>query len=174
MKVYLRIFLISCYLLTQPCYAALDSDWDSRTFSFPNISKNISRAILDSRECTDKRLDYKIEFTIGKEITKKKGNNYQLVAKLKTKTLSDERYNYQYDYNEVSNIKLQSIKLNTTNNAEKINQYVESSSFLIKCNHNVSPVVIDVPIGYAIRYRIWSSPKELSQIKSSTMIKSSK
>lgn len=136
-------------------YSALGSDWDARTSAYPYVA-NMSRAELDSKLCNDEKLEYKVEVIIEKDMLLDDSREHWLKLDIQHKYVERSTY----EYYEISKIELVSSKPDKTKSSEEILRSVKSRAFEVSCDINKSPLVIYLPYGYSINYRIWTTSRK--------------
>jgi serine protease inhibitor ecotin len=149
-------------------YAALDSDWDTRKVVFPTVANGMARAELYSKLCNGDNSEYKAEVVIEKDLLLDDRREYWLKLDIQHKYVERSTY----EYYEISKIELVSSKPDKTKNSEEILRTIKSRPFEINCNRHKSPLVIYLPYGYTVNYRIWTSSKNAYVVSPGMMLRS--
>ena len=168
MKTYFSTIAITllCIQLTNS-YAALGSDWDARLVAFPTPANGEAKALLDAKLCNDEKSEYKVEVVIEKDLLTDDRREYWLNLDIQHKYVQT----YTYEYYEISKIEIVSSKPDKKKSAE-ILRSVKSRPFEVNCNIHKSPLVIYLPYGYSINYRIWTSSNKIKVISPGMMLRS--
>ena len=169
MKTYFRAITITllCCQLTN-AYAAFDTDWDSRVTEFPSPVNGMAKAILEANLCNDENSEYKAEVSVEKDILVDDKTGYWLDFDIQHKYIDKSNFEYYV----IPEIKLIPIKSGKSEKSEKTLRSVKSKPFDVNCNLNKSPLVIYLPYGYSINYRIWTSPRKNKIISPGAMLRS--
>lgn len=118
---------------------------------FPVAEKGFKKVVIELP--TKKNEDnLKFEFKVGKNAEVDKCNKFFLVGTLKEATLQGYGYNY---YRFSSNGEVAGTKMGCMDN-ETVSKFVTSEAKIIRYNSKL-PVVIYVPEGMEVQYRIWKS-----------------
>ena len=150
-------------------YAALDSDWDAREGGFPTPANGMAKAVLHSRLCNDENFsEYKAEVVIEKDLLADDRREYWLNLDIQHKYVDRSTY----EFYEISKIELVSSKPDKTKKSDEILRSVKSRPFVVNCNTNKSPLVIYLPYGYSVNYRVWTSLRKNKIISPRMMLRS--
>jgi serine protease inhibitor ecotin len=115
-----------------------------------------------------KSLNIKAEVFIEKDLLVNSGREYWLNLDIQHKYVDRSAF----EYYEISKIELESSKLDKTKKSEETLRSVKSRPFDVNCNINKSPLVIYIPYGYSINYRVWTSAHKAKVSSPGMMLRS--
>lgn len=124
--------------------------------TFPAAKAGMERyvIVLPHKE-GEEEADFRVELIPGKTMLTDGVNKTRLGISLK----SDIIIGWGYTYYELSGRDVTiSTMMAVPDSANKKTQFVAGTPLLIKYNSRL-PIVIYVPTGYEIRYRVWAAPK---------------
>ncbi len=118
---------------------------------FPKAKQGYKQWIIDLKKSGfEEKL--KIEFYVGKIQAVDKCNSFFLAGNLKEVELQGWGYSY---YEFTTNGAIAGTKMGCIDNA-KVKKFIKSESIMARYNSRL-PIVIYVPEGYELRYKIWSA-----------------
>jgi ecotin len=125
--------------------------------AFPPAGEGMVRHVLQLPKQDDKSA-YKMELIVGKMVQVDEGNRYFFTGKIEEETINGwgfSRYN-------VSTLgQMASTLMAIDPNAPKVNRFITlgGEAYLIRYNSRL-PIVVYVPEGIEVRYRIWRAEPE--------------
>jgi len=122
---------------------------------FPKPEKGQTQYIIDVPH-SDKDNSKKIEFFVGKMTETDACNQHGLLGQFEEKDLQGWGYSY-YEFKTDGHIRS---TLMGCPDAKKIHQFVSSEGKLVRYNGRL-PIVIYVPEGYEVRYKIYTTNEEI-------------
>jgi ecotin len=130
--------------------------------AFPPASDGMVRHILQLPEQDDESA-YKVELVVGKMVQVDDGNRYFFTGKIEEETIKGwgfPRYN-------VSTLgQMAGTLMAIDPNAPKVNRFITlgGEAYLIRYNSRL-PIVVYVPEGVEVRYRLWRAEPESKVIE---------
>lgn len=121
---------------------------------YPKPEKGYQQFVIDLPH-SDSNNNKKVEISVGKTIETDSCNHYFLAGEIITNTLNGFGYDY-YTFKTDGNIASTLMGCGDNN---KINKFVTSPPFLTRYN-GLLPIVIYVPNGYEVRYKIYETNNE--------------
>lgn len=121
---------------------------------FPKVEEGYEQFVIEVPH-SDKDHEKKIELIIGKVIEVDNCNKHSLSGSLEEKNLEGWGYTY---YTFESNGDVLSTMM-ACPDSEKVHKFIASKSELIRYNGKL-PVVVYVPEGFEVRYKIWKAEDE--------------
>lgn len=130
--------------------------------AFPKAKEGMERFVLNLPE-QDNETDLKIELIIGKTVTTDKDNKYFFNGTIK----EDIVKGWGFTYYKLDTLGVMAGTIMVVNpNAPQLERFIAlgGEPFLIPYNSRV-PVVVYVPIGVIVKYRIWTAESEMKIIE---------
>lgn len=130
--------------------------------AFPPAEKGMVRYVLQLPEQPDETL-LKVELIVGKTVQVDKENRYFFAGQIETHTIAGWGY-ILYTVRELGSIGGTLMAVDP--HAPKVDRFVtlRAEPYLIRYN-SLLPVVVYVPKGVEVRYRIWSSEDEIKPME---------
>ena len=129
--------------------------------AFPPAEQGMVRYVLQlSRK--DDEAALKVELIVGKTVQTDGRNRYFFGGKIETETIKGWGYT-RYKVNKLGPIAGTLMAINP--NAPKVDQFITlgGNPYLIRYNSRL-PIVVYVPEGVDVRYRIWSAGTETEEL----------
>ena len=151
----IKQFVLVTSILCASSMLYASTDKKDNTHMFPEAKKGFVKHVIEVPK-TDNNHDHKVELLIGKKMLVD-CNQRTLRAKIENISLKG----WGYKYLEVSDIQngLSTMMACKEAKAEKFISVYMGEETLRRYN-NRSPIVVYVPSGYEVRYRIWDAQKE--------------
>ena len=149
-----KIYSLTALLFFSAMLSAFAAD---NMKAFPPASEGMVRHVLQLPEQADESA-YKVELLVGKMVQVDEGNRYFFAGKIEEETINGwgfPRYN-------VSTLGPMAGTLMAIDpNAPKVNRFITlgGETYLIRCNSRL-PIVVYVPEGVDVRYRVWRAEPE--------------
>lgn len=126
--------------------------------AFPFAEKGMVRYVLHLPQQEDES-GYKVELIVGQTVRTDKDNRYFLSGKIEVQTITGWGFP-RYKVNSLG--QLAGTRMAVDPNSPKVDRFVMlgGEPYLIRYNSRL-PVVIYVPEGAEVRYRIWSARDEM-------------
>jgi len=124
-------------------------------YMFPQAEEGFVRHVIEVPK-TDNDYDHKVELMIGKNMMVD-CNRYSFSGKIEDVTLKGWGYKY---------IEVKDIKSGPTTMMACMEPKTEKFIFMhdiLRRYNSRSPIVVYIPKGYEVRYRIWSAGKKVEQ-----------
>lgn len=128
---------------------------------FPQPKEGFERYVIEVPELKNEN-DHKVELIIGKTISVD-CNHHILLGKLEAKPLKGWGYTY-LEANNISGMRASTRMVCRKANSGKFISLAPSKESIRRYNSR-SPIVIYIPKGYEVRYRIWSAGEKIQQAK---------
>lgn len=130
--------------------------------AFPEAGEGMSRfVILLPHKERGEDQDFKVEIYVGKEIETDGVNTYRLGGKIEAKPLKG----WGFTYYEVAKFgPAMSTRIGVPPGTKPVNRFVTLPSLTIGYNSRI-PLVVYVPKGGGVRYRIWKAGEKTEQAK---------
>lgn len=129
--------------------------------AFPEAEQGILRFVIElPNKERDEEQDYKVELLAGREMQTDGVNQIRLGSSIEAQPLKGWGYTY-YEVKEVP--AAISTMMAAPEGAPKVTQFVTTSPILIRYNSRL-PIVVYVPEGYDVRYRIWAAPGDFRAV----------
>lgn len=122
---------------------------------FPKPEEGYAQFVIDVPH-SDKDSEKKIEIFVGKWAETDKCNTHVLSGVLQEKDLQGWGYTY-FEFDTKGDI--MSTMMGCPD-SEKINKFVKSQGKIVRYNGKL-PLVIYVPVGYEVQYKIWKAEEEV-------------
>jgi ecotin len=133
----------------------------SQLKAFPVAEQGMVRFVIElPHKERDKEQDYKVELLAGREMQTDGVNQIRLGSSIEARPLKGRGYTY-YEVKEVS--AAISTMMAAPEGAPKVMQFVTTAPLLIRYNSRL-PIVVYVPQGYEVRYRIWAAPDDFRAV----------
>ena len=128
--------------------------------AYPPAKEGMSRfvIVLPHKERGEDK-NFMVELTVGKEMLTDGVNRVGLGSKIERKVIKGWGYSY---YEVTGSMAAVSTMMAAPGGAAKVKKFVSGAPLQINYNSRL-PVVIYVPEGYEIRYRIWSAPEKMEK-----------
>lgn len=154
----LRAFLYSLLIPATgffPLSVTASEPLHSQLEMFPVATANMIRRVIVLEEKERSEEDsYRVEIVAGKTLLTDGVNKLQLGSSLESLNLEGWGYTY-YRLGGSGNVI--STLMAAPDGAKKVEQWVSGKSLLIPYNSRL-PIVVYLPQGYELRYRIWQAP----------------
>jgi ecotin len=125
--------------------------------AFPEAEQGMLRFVIElPHKERDEEQDYKVELLAGREMQTDGVNQIRLGSSIEAQPLKGWGYTY-YEVKEVS--AAISTMMAAPEGTPKVMQFVTTAPLLIRYNSRL-PIVVYVPEGYEVRYRIWAAPDD--------------
>lgn len=130
--------------------------------AFPAAEQGMARHVLQLPGLSDESL-FKLELIVGKTVQVDRENRYFFVGKLEAQTIEGWGYT-RYTLRELG--PMAGTLMAGDPHAPKVDSFVAvgGEPYLIRYNSRL-PVVVYVPEGAEVRYRIWSTGAEMKTIE---------
>lgn len=154
MKILAPIIIITLTMLNIIVYA--DDETNVLT-PFPIAHANAERFVI-TLPSLDEQLEQNamVEIIVGKNMLTDGVNKIQLASTIETKNLDGWGYNYY----EVQDSPLSlSTMMAAPENTEKMIRFVTTPSIKVRYNSRL-PIVVYVPQGYQVQYKLWQATNE--------------
>ncbi|MCK5529592.1 MAG: ecotin family protein [Kiritimatiellae bacterium] len=147
--------LVLSYVLS--CLPLLGAE-HSQLKAYPPAKEGMSRfvIVLPHKERGEDK-NFMVELTVGKEMLTDGVNQVRLGGKIERKVIKGWGYSY---YEVTGSLAAMSTLMATPEGAAKVKKFVAGAPLQINYNSRL-PVVVYVPEGYEVRYRIWSAPEKM-------------
>ena len=142
--------------------SSLGSAEDRYLKAFPEAGDGMTRFVimLPHKERGEDQ-DFKVEIYVGKEMETDGVNTYRLGGKIEAKPLKG----WGFTYYEVAKFgPAMSTRIGVPPGTKPVNKFVAMPSLTIGYNSRI-PLVVYVPEGGAVRYRIWKAGDKTEQAK---------
>ena len=131
----------------------------SQLKAYPPAKEGMSRFVIElSHKERGEEDSFKVELIVGKEMLTDGINQVRLGNKIERKVIKGWGYSY-YEVAEAG--AAISTMMAAPEGAPKVKKFVKMAPLQIRYNSRL-PVVIYVPAGYEVQYRIWSAPETCS------------
>jgi len=127
--------------------------------AFPFAEQGMVRYVLQLPKQDDESA-FKVELIVGKTVRIDKDNKYFFGGKIEAQTIAGWGYT-RYTVSELG--PMAGTLMAVDPNSPKVDRFVTlgGEPYLIRYNSRL-PIVVYVPEGAEVRYRIWSAPAEMS------------
>jgi ecotin len=133
------------------------NDIEKALAPFPKAGEGMVRHVIEMKKKSDESL-YKVEIIPGK-VMSVDCNHHSLMGKLEEKDLQGWGYTY-YEFTSDGQTRSTMMACNKPNE----NKFVSGQTLIVRYNSKL-PIVIYVPKGYEVKYRIWKADKEKSSVE---------
>lgn len=121
---------------------------------YPKAKEGMEQVIIDLPKVKSETLEYRVEFSVGKDMETDLCNPYTLIGEWIDKQVEDSELVYF-----IASTKGQVVKaMNPCKNDKVKTQFVGIKSRFLEYKNN-QQLVVYVPEGYQLRYRVWNSDK---------------
>lgn len=145
--------LSTCCLLTITAFGKDHSELKA----YPPAEEGMNRFVIELPHKERGEDDsFKVELVVGKEMLTDGVNQVRLGNKIERKVVKGWGYSY---YEVTGSPAAISTMMAAPEGAEKVKIFVTAAPLQIRYNSRL-PVVVYVPDGYEVRYRIWSAPEK--------------
>ena len=153
------IFAITTLGFFFSAFSAIAGD-NMKAFSPPDDGQ--TRYVLQLPNHDDET-NYKVELIVGKTVQIDETNHYFFAGEIKKDTIEGWGFP-RYVVSEIG--PMAGTRMAIDPNAPKVNRFIRlgGESYLIRYNSRL-PIVIYVPEGVEVRYRIWSGGSEIKMIE---------
>ena len=141
--------------LCAPCHAEDKPDPKAASYleHYPAAAEGQSRfVIMLPHKDRGEDLTFKVELQVGKTIKTDGTNKYSLGGKIETRTVKGHGYSY-YIVEKIGGVA--STRMRPAPGTTRVDKFVSMTSEAIRYNSRL-PVVIYVPKGAEVKYRIWT------------------
>jgi ecotin len=146
--------LTICLLLTSLTLSAAEH---SQLKAFPQARQGMTRFVIElAHKNRDQEQNSKVQLIVGRNMQTDGVNRVRLGTSIEALPLQGWGYTY-YEVN-AEPITL-STMMAAPEGAPKVTQFITATPLLIRYNSRL-PVVVYVPEGYEVRYRVWKAPAE--------------
>lgn len=145
-----KVLLILIAVLTLNSHAQEKKE-DSIEF-LPVLEEGYSRVIVELPEIKGKEQLYQVELFAGKEMGTDRCNTYALIGDFSEETMEEMGHKYFYVRTQGQVVK----SMKDCPEGETKKQFVYFASHLVPYSSK-APIVVCVPKGFDIRYRIWQT-----------------
>ncbi len=153
MKLKLLILLLTLASISNVAFTAPHPELKA----FPSTVANKQRFVIALPAKPQEESQLKVELIVGKTMQTDGVNHYWLLNNIEEKTLEGWGYSY-YQIDDSANAA--STRMAPLINHGPITQFVTAAPLLIRYNSRL-PIVVYAPIGYEVKYRIWSASESL-------------
>jgi len=153
-----KIYLIAVVLILTTTYPIHAAD---NMKAFPQAEKGMDRYVLQLPKQNDESA-FKVELIVGKTVRVDKGNRYFFGGQLEKETIKGWGFP-RYTVNKLGPMAGTMMAIDP--NAPKVDRFITlgGEPYLIRYNSRL-PVVVYVPKGVEVRYRIWSAGDKIKTI----------
>lgn len=150
----LSTWLTICLLLMSLSVSAAEH---SQLKAFPQARQGMTRFVIElAHKERDQEQNFKVQLIVGRNMQTDGVNRVRLGTSIEALPLQGWGYTY-YEVN-AEPITL-STMMAAPEGAPRVTQFVTATPLLIRYNSRL-PVVVYVPEGFEVRYRIWAAPTE--------------
>jgi ecotin len=153
MKLKLLVLLLTLSSISKVAFTAPHSQLKA----FPSATANNQRFVITLPAKPQEESLLKVELIVGKAMQTDGVNHHWLLNSIEEKTLEGWGYNY-YQIDDSENVA--STRMAPLINQAPITQFVTAAPLLIRYNSSL-PIVVYAPLGYEVKYRIWSALETL-------------
>jgi len=152
----LCVMLLSLFVLSKSGNA------DDNMKAFPPADEGMSRMVLQLPERADETL-FKVEVLVGKSVLTDGQNRYFFAGKLEEETIQGWGFT-RYLVRDLG--PMAGTKMAVDPNAPKVSRFVSlgGEPYLVRYNSRL-PIVVYVPNGAEVRYRLWKAEPETKTIE---------
>jgi ecotin len=152
----LCVMLLSLFVLSKSGNA------DDNMKAFPPADEGMSRMVLQLPERADETL-FKVEVLVGKSVLTDGQNRYFFAGKLEEETIQGWGFT-RYLVRDLG--PMAGTKMAVDPNAPKVSRFVSlgGEPYLVRYNSRL-PIVVYVPNGAEVRYRLWKAEPETKAIE---------
>jgi len=144
--------------------AATDDDEHKYLKAFPAAEDGMSRYVIElPHKERGEEDNFKVEITVGKEVLTDGVNLYHLGGKIDPKPLKGWGFTF---YQVAKFGPVASTRKAVPPGTPQVKKFVAMPSTTISYNSRI-PIVVYVPEGGEVRYRIWSAPKKMKKAERS-------
>ncbi|HEY5645199.1 MAG TPA: ecotin family protein [Pseudomonadales bacterium] len=126
---------------------------------FPEAADGMTRLVVVLPEMSRDESNYAVELVAGKTIATDGVNLVRMDTALETRNLEGWGYTY---YEMTGSGRTSSTLMATPEGAPEVRRFVGGPPLNVRFNSRL-PVVVDVPEGFEVRYRIWAAADEYLQ-----------
>lgn len=126
---------------------------------FPEAKDNMQKVVINLPSKKDES-NYKIELFVGRNAEVDNCNRHMLIGEFKDKDLKGWGYTF-YEFKSKGEL---AGTLMACPDSKMVNQFVTGQTTTINYNSKI-PVVVYIPKGMEVKYKIWSTKKKLISIK---------
>lgn len=145
-----KVLLILTAVLTLNMHAQEKKEGSIETL--PAVEEGYSRVLIELPEIKGKEQLYQVELFAGKEMETDRCNTYALMGEFSEETMEGTGHKYFYARTQGQVVK----SMKDCPEGETKKQFVCFACHLIPYSSKV-PIVVCVPNGFDIRYRIWQT-----------------
>lgn len=153
MKLKLLILLLTLASISKVAFTAPHPELKA----FPSSVANKQRFVITLLAKPQEESQLKVELIVGKTMQTDGVNHHWLLNSIEEKSLEGWGYSY-YQIDDSANAA--STRMAPLINQGSITQFVTAAPLLIRYNSRL-PIVVYAPIGYEVKYRIWSALETL-------------
>lgn len=153
MKLKSLILLLTLSSISNVAFSASHTELKA----FPSAAANRQRFVITLPAKPQEESDLKVELIVGKTMQTDGVNHYWLLNSIEETTLEGWGYSY-YQINDSAAASTRMAPL--INQAAITTQFVTAAPLLIRYNSRL-PIVVYAPLGYDVKYRIWSALETL-------------
>lgn len=157
MKLKLLVLMLTLVSISNVAFSASHSELKA----FPLATANRQRFVIKLPAKPQEESQFKVELIVGKIMQTDGINHYWLLNSIEEKTLAGWGYNY-YQIDDSANAA--STRMAPLINQAPITQFVTAAPLLIGYNSRL-PIVVYTPLGYEVKYRIWSALERLENAR---------
>lgn len=152
----LCVMLLSLFVLSK------SGDADDNMKAFPPADEGMSRMVLQLPERADETL-FKVEVLVGKSVLTDGQNRYFFGGKVQEETIQGWGFT-RYLVRDLG--PMAGTKMAVDPNAPKVNRFVSlgGEPYLVRYNSRL-PIVVYVPNGAEVRYRLWKADPDTKAIE---------
>ena len=130
--------------------------------AFPEAQADMLRYVIELPEKDRaEEQNYQVELYVGAEMETDGVNRAMLSGNIEARPLKGWGYTY---YEVTGQIMTLSTLMGVAPDQPKVVQFVHTAPLLVRYNSRL-PIVVYVPAGHEVRYRIWSAPDTLQPAK---------
>jgi len=155
MKKLLSIGFVLMTLFTSQAQTTEKSPLDA----FPQAKEGTQRVVIELPKKGNEEF-LKVEITVGKDTQVDKCNHYFMMGNLKKETVKGYGYDF-FEFN--SNGTIAGTKM-MCQDTTLVTKFVSARSTMVDYNSKL-PLVIYVPNGMKVKYKIWKAPKKWKDVQ---------
>jgi ecotin len=145
-----QIFTVVAMLFSSGVFGGGEAALDA----FPEAAEGMERLVIQlPHKERGEEDDFKVELIPGKVMLTDGVNNVRLGVTISPQPLKGWGYTY---YNVTGSDAVMSTMMAAPEDAQKVEQFVQGKSLFIRYNSRL-PIVVYVPEGHAVRYRLWNA-----------------
>jgi ecotin len=147
-------WLTICLLLTS---LQLNAAEHSQLKAFPQAHQGMTRLVIElAHKDRKQEQNFKVQLIVGRNMQTDGVNLVRLGTSIEALPLQGWGYTY---YEVKAEAAMLSTMMAAPEGAPKVTQFVTTAPLLIQYNSRL-PVVVYVPEGYEVRYKVWAAPEE--------------